>query len=187
MPDEIYRETWIVFPSIPLSVVGLVLLAAGIALILWTEIIVGVVIAFLGVIAILIGLALVSAGFIMGRSRVPPALLFIAGFASILVGIFSLVRPDLVADLVIYLSAAIGILVGAFLLFIGAILSLPGWGRRSFLASGIAFLVAGIALAVFPGPTSRFLLDAGGVILAGTGCVALFIAYTRRRAEQATL
>jgi hypothetical protein len=181
MPDEILRETWITVPAAALPVAGAILVAAGLCLILWTDAIVDLALLLLGILAILLGTGFLAAGHLMGRAGFPPVLLFIAGLTSVLVGILAILRPDIATDLVIFLTAGIAILLGAFLLFIGGLLSLPGWGRRAFLWGGLALLVGGIALALFPGPVGRGLLAAGGAVLLAAGCGALLISLAGRR------
>ena len=181
MPEEILQETRITLSPLVLPLAGALLMAAGLCLLIWSDIIVDLVVAFLGILAILLGLGLLAAGHILGRAGVPPVFLFIGGVASILVGILALLREDLVIDLILYLTAGIAVLLGAFLLFIGAILSLPGWGRRGFLLLGAALLIGGIALALFPGPVGGFLLAAGGVLLLLAGGAVLLLSVAWRR------
>ncbi|MGE5831519.1 MAG: DUF308 domain-containing protein [Methanomicrobiales archaeon] len=180
-------ETWITLPPALLPAVGVLLMVAGLCLLLWSDVIVSLVILFLGVLAILLGLGFLAAGHFLGRAGIPPVLLFIAGLASILVGILAFLRRDLVADLIIYLAAGIFVLLGAFLLFIGGLLSSRGWGRRAFLWVGLALLAGGIVLAVFPGEVARAILAAGGALLIVAGAAALLVSYAGRRSSVSRL
>ncbi len=143
MAEEILQETWITLSPYFMPAAGVLLVAAGIALLAWSDLIVNLVIALLGVFAVIIGLGFLVAGHLMGRAGILPVLLFIAGFSSILIGILVFLNRDLVFDLIIYLGAAIAVVCGLFLLVIGGLLSVEGWGRRAFLLAGAVLLVAG--------------------------------------------
>jgi hypothetical protein len=179
--EEIYEETGITLPRPFLPGAGALLITAGVSLLLWSDILVDLAIALLGVLALLLGLGFFLAGHFLGRSGIPSILLFIAGLFSILSGILALLRRDLVLDLIIYLGAAMAILAGLFLVFMGSLLSVRGPVRRGFLGAGGALLITGVALALFPGPVARFLLAAGGAVLAAAGCAALLFAFIRGR------
>jgi uncharacterized membrane protein HdeD (DUF308 family) len=181
MPEEILQETWIELPPASLPAAGIILILAGLCLLFWTDVIVEILIGILGILAVLLGLGFLAAGRFLGRGAIPRVLLFIAGLFSIMTGILAFLRRDLVADLIIYLAAAIAILSGIFLLFIGGLLSIRGWGRRAFLWGGTVLLIMGIALALFPGLAARLLLISFGVALLAAGCAVLLRALTARR------
>jgi hypothetical protein len=184
MAEEMPEETWITLPPSFLPALGALLVVAGSCLLLWSEILVGLFAVILGLLAILLGLGFLAAGHFLGRAGVPSLLLFIAGLSSLILGLLALLRRDLVFDLVIYLGAVIAILAGLFLLFIGSLLSLQGWGRRVFLWGGTGILLAGISLALFPALVARLLIAAGGAVITGAGCGVLFLAFSRRRENQ---
>jgi len=179
MAEEILQETWITFSPYFLPAAGVILLVLGVALLAWSDLFVNLFIVLLGVFAVVLGLGFIVAGHLMGRAGVLPALLFIAGFASILVGILVFLNRDLVFDLIIYLGAAIAFACGLLLLVVGGLLSIEGWGRRAFLWGGAVLLATGIALALFPDLVTRILIGAGGAVLAGAGCVILFFSLRR--------
>jgi uncharacterized membrane protein HdeD (DUF308 family) len=180
MPEEFLQETWITLPPPSLPAAGVILILAGVCLLVFTRMIVDLLIGILGILAILLGLGFLAAGHFLGRGGIPPVLLFIAGFASIMMGILAFLRQDIVADLILYLTAAIAILSGILFLFIGGLLSVRGWGRRAFLGGGTVLLLMGIALALFPGLAARLLLASFGLALLTAGCAALLLAFTSR-------
>ena len=181
MPEEMLQETWITLPPVLLPAAGILFLVAGVCLLLWGDAMVSLVIVFLGCLSILLGLGFIAAGHFLGRAGIPPLLLFIAGISSLMAGILTLLRRDLVADLLVYLAAGIAILSGVFLIFIGGLLSLRGWGRRAFLLGGLALLAGGILLAVFPGEVVRAILSTGGVLLMAAGAAILLVSAAGRR------
>ena len=180
MAEEILQETWITLPAAFLPALGVLLIVAGICLLVWSDILVNLVIVFFGVLAVILGIVFLAAGHFMGRAGILPVFLLIAGLSSIMIGILTFLWRDLVFDLIIYLGATIAILAGLFFLFIGGLSSLHGWGRRVLLGGGAVFLLIGIALVLFPVLVTRVLLTAGGAVIAGAGCVAIFFAFVRR-------
>jgi hypothetical protein len=181
MHGEVPQETWTALPHGLLPQPGFLLIAAGISLVLWSDMLVGLFTVFLGVLALILGIGFLAAGLLLGRAGIPPVLPVIAGLFSIIIGILAFLRRDLVLDLILSLAATLSILAGLFLLFLGGLLPVQGWGRRVFLGAGAAFLIAGMALFLFPGPVARVLLVTGGAVIVGTGCAALFLAISRRR------
>jgi hypothetical protein len=147
----------------------------------WSDLLVNLFIIVLGILAIILGLGFIAGGHFMGRTGILPVLLFIAGLTSILIGILVFLERDLVFDLIIYLGTVIAILGGLFLLFIGGLLSVRGWGRRVFIGGGAGLLLAGSALLLFPNLITRILLASGGAVIAGTGCGILLFTLVRER------
>jgi hypothetical protein len=180
MAGEILEEAGFILPPAFLPAVGVLLLVAGICLLLWSDLLVNLLAVLAGILAILLGLGFLAAGHLMGRGGIPPVLLFIAGFISILVGILAFLRRDIVFDIVIYAGALLAVLAGLLLLLIGSLLSGHGPWRRLFLWGGGGLLALGIALALFPAPASRLLLAAGGFIIAGAGAAVLLLSLPRR-------
>jgi hypothetical protein len=175
MAEEGLEVTGIILPPAFFPAMGILLLAAGICLLVWSDLLVNLLAVMTGILAILLGLGFLAAGHLMGRTGVHPVLLLIAGFISILLGGLALLRRDIVFDLVIYAGALAAILGGLLLLFIGSLLSGHGPWRRLFLWGGGGLLALGIALALFPAPVTRFLLAAGGFIIAGAGAAVLLL------------
>jgi hypothetical protein len=175
MEEEIRQETWITLPPSFLPAAGALLIAAGISLIVWSDLLVNLFIIILGVLAILLGIGFIAGGHLVGRTGIFPVLLFMAGLSSIMVGILVFLRRDLVFHLIIYLGAGIAILAGLLLLFIGGLLSVHGWVRRVFLGGGAGLLLSGSALLIFPTLVTRILITTGGAVIAGAGCLVILI------------
>jgi uncharacterized membrane protein HdeD (DUF308 family) len=179
--EESFEETRIILSPSILPVAGVLLLIAGLSLLFLGDLIVDIVASLLGILAILLGIGFLAWGHFVGRGSLTRILLFITGFLSLMVGFLTFLRRDLILDLVLFLGAGIAILAGLLLLLLGGILSVRGWARRLILGGGVLFLAAGIALSLFPAITTRLLLSAAGVVIAGAGCAALFSAFPRGR------
>ena len=134
--------------------------------------------------AILIGLVILAGGHLMGRAGFPSILLLSTGLVFILLGILVFLRRDLVFDLIIYFGAAIAVLAGLLLLFLGSILSLGGWVRWVILLGGSGLFLTGIALVLLPALVTRILIASGGVMIAGTGCIVIYFALSLRKPAQ---
>ena len=180
MPEGMPEGTWLVLPWTFIVAAGVFLVAAGISLIVWSDILVNLVILLLGLLAIILGLGLLTGGHLMGRAGFPSILLLVTGLVSILVGLLIFLRRDIIFDLIIYSGAAVAMLAGLFFLFLGGILSIHGWGRRVILLGGSGFFLTGIALVIFPELVTRILITAGGLMIAGTGCLAIYYALSTR-------
>lgn len=181
MPEGVALGTWLVLPWTFVAAAGAFLIAAGLSLIIWSDLLVNLFIMVLGLIAILLGLVILAGGHFMGRAGFPSILLLATGLVSLLIGLLVFLRRDLVFDLIIYFGAAIAMLAGLFLLFLGSLLSLRGWVRRVILLGGSGLLLTGIALVLFPALVTRILIVAGGAMLAGTGCIAIYFALSIRK------
>ncbi|MDD1664915.1 MAG: hypothetical protein LUQ32_06135 [Methanomicrobiales archaeon] len=180
MPEGIAQGTWLVLPWTFVAAAGVFLVAAGFSLILWSDLLVNLFILILGLIAILLGVIILAGGHLMGRAGFSSIPFLATGLVSILVGLLVFLKRDLVFDLIIYFGAAIAMLAGLFLLFLGGILSLRGWVRLVILLGGSGFFLTGIALALFPALVTRILIAAGGLMIAGTGCIAIYLALFTR-------
>jgi len=181
MPEGIAQGIWLVLPWTFIAAAGVSLVAAGFSLILWSDLLVNLFILILGLIAILLGVTILAGGHLMGRGAGFPSIPFLAtGLVSILVGLLVFLKRDLVFDLIIYFGAAIAMLAGLVLLFLGGILSLRGRVRLVILIGGSGLFLAGIALALFPALVTRILIAAGGLMIAGTGCITLYLALSAR-------
>jgi hypothetical protein len=184
MEEVALQETWIHLPPALVPAAGALLVAIGISLMVWSDLLVDLFIILLGILAIILGMGFIAGGYFMGRAGLHRVLPIIAGLASILMGLLVFLERDLVFDLIIYLGAVLAILGGLFLLFIGGLLSVHGWGRRVFLGGGAGLLLSGIALLLFPALVTRILLAAGGAVIAGAGCGILLFALIRKREIQ---
>jgi hypothetical protein len=71
-------------------------------------------------------------------------------------------------------------LAGLFVLFLESILSLRGGMRWVIFIGGSGLFLTGITLALFPALITRILIAAGGLMIAGTGCIALYLALSAR-------
>jgi hypothetical protein len=181
MPEGmVVQGTWLVLPWTFFAAAGAFLIAAGLSLIVWSDLLVNFFILALGLMAILLGVVVLAGGHLMGRAGFPSILLLAAGLVSILVGLLVFLRRDIIFDLIIYFGAAVAMLAGLFLLFLGGILSIRGWVRRVILLGGIGFFLTGIAIVIFPALVSRILVAAGGMMIAGTGCIAIYYALSMR-------
>ena len=175
-----YTETWFILPPWVLPAAGALLILAGAALVLWSDQVLDLLAVILGVIALLGGLALLAAGRFLGRAGLYPLVAPLAGVL-LLAGILTLLRHDLVFGLAIDVGAALGILVGLALLLIGGLVSVRGPARWFFLGGGGALLAAGLALALVPAAASRLIVDLGGFLVAGAGCLVLLFTATGLR------
>ncbi|MDD1664106.1 MAG: hypothetical protein LUQ32_02020 [Methanomicrobiales archaeon] len=180
MPEGMAQGTWLVLPWTFVAAAGAFLVAAGISLIIWSDLLVNLFILALGLVAILLGVVILAGGHLLGQAGFPSILLLAAGLLSILIGLLVFLRRDLVFDLIIYFGAAIAMLAGLFLLFLGSILSLRGWVRWVIFIGGSGLFLTGIALALFPALVTRILIAAGGLVIAGTGCIAIYLALSTR-------
>jgi hypothetical protein len=180
MPEGMAEGTWFVLPWTFIAAAGVFLVAAGLSLIVWSDLLVNLFILVLGLLAILLGLGVLTGGHLMGRAGFPSFLLLATGLVSILVGLLVFIRRDIIFDLIIYSGAAVAMLAGLFFLFLGGILSIHGWVRRVILLGGSGFFLTGIALVIFPTLVTRILIAAGGMMIAGTGCIAIYYALSLR-------
>ncbi|MDD1661756.1 MAG: hypothetical protein LUO97_01410 [Methanomicrobiales archaeon] len=180
MPEGMFEETWFILPWTVVAAAGALLLAAGISLVIWSDLFVDLFILVLGLVAILAGIAILAGGHLMGRAGFPSIFLLAAGLFSLLVGLLVILWRDLAFDLIIFSGAAMGMLAGLFLLFLGSILSLSGWIRGVILIGGGGFFLTGIALVLFPALVAHILIVAAGLLLAGTGCLAISLALSMR-------
>jgi len=180
MPEGVVQGAWFILPWTLVAAGGVFLIAAGLSLIIWSDLLVNLFILILGLTAIILGVVVLVGGHLMGRAGFPSILLLATGLFSLLIGLLVFLRRDLVFDLIIYFGAAIAMLAGLFLLFLGSILSLGGWVRRVILLGGSGFFLTGIALVIFPALVTRILIAAGGLMIAGTGCIAIYFALSLR-------
>jgi len=180
MPVGMVQGTWLVLPWTFFAAAGAFLVAAGLSLIIWSDLLVNIFILILGLIAVLLGIGILAGGHLMGRAGFSSILLLATGLVSILLGLLVFLRRDLVFDLIIYFGVAIAMVAGLFLLFLGSILSLGGWVRRVIFLGGSGFFLTGIALVLFPALVTRILIAAGGAMIAGTGCIAIYFALSTR-------
>ncbi|HXW99149.1 MAG TPA: hypothetical protein VEI51_05455 [Methanomicrobiales archaeon] len=181
MPGGWIKETWWIVPWTVVAALGGLLVLAGISLVLWSDLLVDLFIGALGVLAIVLGVAVLTGGHLLGRARPPSIFLIAGGIVSILFGVAVIFRHDLVLDLIIYAGAFVAILIGLALLAVGLLLSLGGWIRWAILLGGLGFLASGAALALFPDLVSRVLVTAGGAMIALCGCLAIWLALGMRR------
>jgi hypothetical protein len=180
MPEGMIQGAWFILPWTLVAVAGVFLVAAGLSLIVWSDLLVNLVILALGLIAIVLGVVILAGGHLMGRAGFPSLLLLAAGLVSLLIGILVFLSRDLVFDLIIYFGAAAAMLAGLFLLLLGSIISHRGWVRWVILLGGIGFFLTGIALVLFPAMVTRILIAAGGLMIMGTGFIAIYLALSMR-------
>jgi hypothetical protein len=180
MPGGVALGGRLVVPWILVAGAGVFLIAAGLSLIIWSDLLVDLFSLILGLVAILLGLGLLAGGLFLGRAGFLSLLLPAAGLVFLLMGILVFLRRDLVFVLIIYFGAVAATLAGLFLLFLGSILTLRGWVRWVILLAGGGLFLTGITLVLFPVPVTRILIDAGGAMIAGTGCIAVYFALSFR-------
>ena len=184
MPEGVALGSWLVLPWTIVAAAGVFLIVAGLSLVIWSDLLVNLFVLALGLVAILLGLVVLAGGHLMGRAGFPSVLLTAAGLLSLLFGLFVFLRRDLVFDLIIYFGAAIAVLAGLLLLFLGSLLSLRGWVRWVILLGGSGLFLTGIALVLLPALVTRILIASGGATIAGTGCIAIYFALSLREGEK---
>jgi uncharacterized membrane protein HdeD (DUF308 family) len=140
---------------------GVAAILFGITAIIWPGITVGVLVAFFGAYAIVDGGLLIGAAFSGPSSERFWHLL--GGVAGIAIGIMAWVWPGLTALSLLYIIAAWAIIIGVTQ--ITAAIALREWLTEEWLLvlSGLALIVFGTVLFVFPGDGAIALVTTIGI------------------------
>lgn len=158
-----------------LPVAGILLLAAGAALILWSDPVLDLLAVLLGALDILVGLGCLAAAPFLLRAGIHPLPAILAGFLLLITGFLVILWHDVVIGLLLWLGAGLSLIAGLSLLLLGGLISVPGPARWILLGGGGVLLASGLSLLLFPAATGLLLLDIGGIVLAGAGCLVLLL------------
>jgi uncharacterized membrane protein HdeD (DUF308 family) len=162
---------------------GLAMIAVGVMLLVWPS-------ASLGVVAVLIGAAIVASGVVAlyegftarAESGGMRAAYVVIGLLAVIVGIYCIRNTALTLVLVAFVAGVYFILHGIAQIGVAATVKVPGRGVRAVL--GVFSLAAGILMVVWPGITLviLFTLVAAWLLLYGVALCAL--AFSLRRAAK---
>jgi len=173
MAEMLARQWWL------LAVRGAAAIVFGVLAWFWPDITLITLVILFGAFILVDGISnLITAA--SGRGAEPKWIVAVMGLAGIVVGIVTLVWPNLTAIALIYLIAAWAVTMGVFAI-IGAVVLRRDIENEWLLAiTGLLAIVFGIAIAIFPGSGALALVWLIGVYAVAYGLLELALAFRLR-------
>lgn len=163
-----------------LALRGLAAIIFGIVAWIWPDLTVTALVIIFGAFALVDGaFALATAWAIRNRDGNRPGLL-LQGIAGIVIGIVTLVWPDITALALMYLIAAWAIVSGVFEIVAAIELRRVISGEFLLALSGIASVIFGIVVAIFPGSGAVALVWLIGLYAIAFGLLLIVLAFRLR-------
>ena len=173
MAAMLARHWWI------LALRGVAAIAFGVLAWFWPDITLIVLVTLFGAYALVDGIfSLITAA--RGRSREPRWIVAVMGVAGILIGLMTLLWPDLTAVALVYLIAAWAGFVGATAVLAAITLHRDGDDVRLQIVIGVLAIIFGVFVAVFPGPGALALIWLIGAFAVAYGVLLLALAVRLR-------
>lgn len=169
---------------------GIIAILFGIAIIVWPAITLAALIALFGFFALIGGFALLIAAIRQRRTDEPWWLLLLEGISGIVIGIVVFIWPNITAFVLLYLIAAWAIISGIFEIVAAVQLRREIEGEWLLALSGIASIIFGLLLAIWPGAGALAILWIIGIYAIFFGLLKLSLAFRLRdwkRREPPTL
>ena len=177
MTAMLARNWWI------LAVRGVAAIVFGVMAWLWPDITLVALVILFGAYVLVDGIFnLITAA--LGRSREPRWIVAVMGIAGILIGIVTLVWPDLTAVALVYLIAAWAGAMGAMAVLAAITLHRDGEDERLQIVIGVIAILFGVFIAIFPGPGALALVWLIGAFAVAYGVLLLALAVRLRDWQQ---
>jgi uncharacterized membrane protein HdeD (DUF308 family) len=163
---------------------GSIALILGLLILLFPSESLRVVVYILGAIALLAGIGLIAGAWALSRAGARTfAVSLVMGFAALLIGIITILEPDLV-------ESSLAVVFGALLLLAGLGAAINGWsgaasGWQGLLAAigGCAVAVIGVIIIFTPDLSARVVVQVLGGLLFAIGVVVCLAALAMRWRE----
>lgn len=169
---------------------GVVAILFGIAIIVWPGISLAALVSLFGFFALIGGFLFIVAAIRQRRTDEPWWLLLLEGILGILVGIIVFSSPGVTGLFLVYLIAAWAVVSGIFQIVTAIQLRHQIEGEWLLIMSGIASLIFGLLLAIWPGAGALAVLWIIGAYIVFFGILQLILAFRLRnwrRSEPSTL
>jgi uncharacterized membrane protein HdeD (DUF308 family) len=164
---------------------GLAALVFGVLALLWPGLTLVVLVALFGAYALVDGLLALGATVRAATRHRAWGLLLLEGLAGLALGLLTFVWPGMTALVLVYLIAAWALITGV--LEVGTAFSARGEGAHAWLwgLAGVASVLFGLLLVVFPGAGALTVVWVIGVYALVFGVLLLGLAYRLWRAHRA--
>jgi uncharacterized membrane protein HdeD (DUF308 family) len=173
MADMLARNWWIV------ALRGAAALVFGVLAFLWPHIALVVLVLLFGAYVLVDGIFnLINAA--LGQTREPRWIVAVMGIAGIIIGIVTLVWPDLSAMALIYLIAIWAVTVGAFTILAAVRLRDDIDDEWLMAFTGVVLILFGLAIAIVPGPGALALVWLISAFVVAYGVLQLLLAFRLR-------
>lgn len=163
---------------------GVIAILFGIAIIVWPGITLATLITFFGLFAIVGGFLLSVAAIRQRRTDEPWWLLLLEGLLGIAIGIIVLVYPGITGLFLLYLIAAWAIISGIFEIVAAIQLRRQIEGEWLLALSGIASIVFGVLLIIWPSAGALAIVWVIGAYTIFFGVLKLSLAWRLRNWQQ---
>jgi uncharacterized membrane protein HdeD (DUF308 family) len=173
MVIELARNWW------ALALRGLAAIIFGIVAWIWPDLTVTALVILFGAFVLVEG-AFDVATALTTRNRDDRWPLLLQGIAGIAIGVVTLVWPDITALTLMYLIAAWAILTGIFEVIVAIRLRREISGEFLLGLAGVASILFGIAIAIFPGSGAVALVWLIGIYAIAFGILLLILAFRLR-------
>jgi uncharacterized membrane protein HdeD (DUF308 family) len=177
MANMLARNWWI------LALRGVAALIFGVLAFLWPHIALIALVLLFGAYVLVDGIFnLINAA--LGQTREPRWIVAVMGIAGVIIGIVTLVWPDLSAIALIYLIAAWAVTVGAFTILAAIRLrdDIDDEWLMAFI--GVVLILFGLAIATVPGPGALALVWLISAFVVAYGVLQLLLAFRLRNWSQ---
>ncbi|MEA2511877.1 MAG: hypothetical protein QOJ59_1364 [Thermomicrobiales bacterium] len=179
MVIELARNWW------ALALRGLAAIIFGVVAWIWPDLTVTALVILFGAYALVDGaFAIVTA--VTRRARDDRLILVLQGIAGIALGIMTLVWPDITALTLLYFIAAWAILTGIFEVVAAIRLRRVITGEFLLALSGVASIIFGLAIAIFPGSGAVALVWLIGAYAVVIGILLIMLAFRLRNWQDNT-
>lgn len=163
-----------------LAIRGVAAILFGIAAFLWPEITLAALVLLFGAYALVDGVFAVIAGITARREQERWWMMVLQGLAGIVLGVLTVVWPDITALVLLYFIAAWSIVTGAFEIAAAIRLRQEIEGEWLLILAGFASILFGILLMVLPGPGALALVWLIGTYALISGVLLLVLAFRLR-------
>jgi uncharacterized membrane protein HdeD (DUF308 family) len=167
------RHWWI------LALRGVAAIVFGLLAWFWPDITLIILVTLFGAYALVDGVFILIAA-ARGRSREPRWIVAVMGVAGILIGLSTLLWPDLTAVALVYLIAAWAGTMGAMAVLAAITLRRDGEDERLQIVIGVMAILFGVFIAIFPGPGALALVWLIGAFAVAYGVLLLALAVRLR-------
>jgi uncharacterized membrane protein HdeD (DUF308 family) len=164
-----------------LALRGLVAILFGLAALFWPSLILGVLIVFFGLYALVDGILAIVAALRSSGQGMRRALLLIEGVIGILFGILALFWPGLTALTLVYFVAFWAILSGIARMAMAIMLRREIENEWSIALSGVLSVILGIVLLFLPGAGLLAYTWLVGILALAVGIVLIYYAFRARK------
>jgi uncharacterized membrane protein HdeD (DUF308 family) len=163
-----------------IAIIGIIIFLSGIDAFFMTSMFINILVTLFGILALAVGLIMIAFSYSFKQDIIYKFPIFLAGLTSLLVAVFTILIPGLIAQTFIIIMAFIAIINSILLILVGCSLSDEWKTRLVIVLLGMITLFLSILMAFFPALTDVMLVKIWGIYAWVIGALCIVASVSMR-------